>query len=115
MFSSKSFVITVALQLFRTFNLFGLPYVAALLFRARVPWLFCLFIVSPANPYEVAQYTLDHVVSGSSPDLYEEGNTTSPLIPSHEQARQHFLSPTVNERLQFEQRGIMSGKKTNLR
>ena len=69
MFSSKSFVKTVALQLFRTSNLFGFLYVAALLFRARVPWLLCLFIVFPANPYEVAQYTLDHVVPGSSPDL----------------------------------------------
>ena len=36
-------------------------------------------------------------------------------IPYHEQAGQHLLSPTVSERLQFEQWGIMSGKKTNLR
>ena len=34
MFSSKSFVKTVASQLFRTSNLFGFLYVAGLLFRA---------------------------------------------------------------------------------
>ena len=46
-------------QLFRISNLFGFLYVAALLFR--VPLLLCLFIVSPTNPYEVAQYKLDHI------------------------------------------------------
>ena len=87
-FSSKSSVITVDLQLCRTFNLFGLPYVAALLLRARFHGYFVqVFIVFPANPNEVADYTLDHVVPGSSPDLWVEGNTTSLLIPYHEQVR----------------------------
>ena len=43
MFSSKSFVKTVALQLFRTSNLFGFLYVTALLFRAR---FHCYFVCS---------------------------------------------------------------------
>ena len=47
------------------------------------------------------QYTLelDHVVPRLSPYLSVVGNTTSPLIPYNEQARQHLLSPTVDYNL----------------
>ena len=55
-----------------------------------------LFIVFATNPYDVVQYTLDHAVPGSSPGL---------IWVYHEQVRQHLLSPTVDERLQFEKRG----------
>ena len=40
----------------------------------------------------------------------------SPLIPYHEQASwQHLLSPTMNERLQFQQKGGNKWYKTKLR
>ena len=58
--------------------------------------LLCLFIVFATNPYDAAQYTLDHAVPGSSPGL---------IWVYHEQVRQHLPSPTVDERLQFEKRG----------
>ena len=67
---------------------------------SQVPCYFVFSLFSQPIPIRLqAQYTLDHVVPGSSPDLQVEGNTTSPLIPYHEQARQHLLSPTLDERL----------------
>ena len=41
-----------------------IPIVVALLFSGWVP--ICLFTDFPANHYEVAQYTLDHVVPGDT-------------------------------------------------
>ena len=117
MFSSKSFVMTVTLQLFRTSDLFGSLLSQLFCFQARFHCYFvCSLLYSQpipmrlpsihqtmwslARPQTFRQRALPHSFN-PLPFLSKPGNIFSP-------------PQQMKERLQFEQRGIISSKKLNL-
>ena len=67
MFSSKSFVKTVALQLFRTSNLFGFLYVTAHLFRARFHCYFVCSLFSQPIPMRLPSIPGSEIAPSWSP------------------------------------------------
>ena len=116
MFSSKSFVITVALQLFRTSDLFGSLLSQLFCFQAR---FHCYFVCSLfPQPIPMRLPSIHQTMwSLARPQTFRQRappHSFNPLPFSSKPGNIFSPPQQMKERLQFEQRGIISSKKLNL-